>query len=96
MKIINFGLEDHRRSRLARWRLNESVGALVAHLDSLHMNNFGLILRSVVWFLFPLPWLLSFAIEHGKDWTAWVAYIAAAAVVLAAVAAGWVATRRGH
>ena len=58
------------------------------------MNNFGLILRSVVWFLFPLPWLLSFAMEHGEDWTAWVAYIAIVVLVLAAVVSGWVALRR--
>lgn len=32
-------------------------GRISGHLESLHMNNFGLILRSVVWFLFPLPWL---------------------------------------
>jgi nitroreductase len=57
------------------------------------MNNFGLILRSVVWFLFPLPWLLSFAMEHGEDWTAWVAYIAIVALILAAVASGWGAIR---
>ena len=66
------------------------------HLDSLHMNNFGLILRSVVWFLFPLPWLLSFAMEHGEDWTAWVAYIAIVVLVLAAVVSGWVALRRNR
>ena len=68
-------------------------GRISGHLDSLHMNNFGLILRSVVWFLFPLPWLLSFAMEHGGDWTAWVAYIAIVALILAAVVSGWVAIR---
>jgi ABC-type multidrug transport system permease subunit len=60
------------------------------------MNNFGLILRSVVWFLFPLPWLLSFSMEHGEDWTAWVAYIAIFVLVLAAVVSGWVALRRNR
>ena len=50
------------------------------------MNNFGLILRNIVFFLFPVPFLLNFAIEHGKDWTAWVAYTAVVALVLAAVA----------
>ena len=57
------------------------------------MNNIGLILRNVVFFLFPVPWLLSFAMEHGEDWTAWVAYIALVALVLAAVVSGWVASR---
>ena len=63
---------------------------------AVRMNNFGLILRSVVWFLFPLPWLLSFAMEHGEDWTAWVAYIAIVVLVLAAVVSGWVAIRRNR
>ena len=38
------------------------------------MNNSGLILRNIVFFLFPVPFLLSFAIEQGGDWTAYVAY----------------------
>jgi hypothetical protein len=58
------------------------------------MNNFGLILRNIVFFLFPVPWLLSFAIEHGENWTAWAAYIAIVVLVLAAVVSGWVASRR--
>ena len=60
------------------------------------MNNFGLILRNIVFFLFPVPFLLSFAIEYGKDWTAWVAYIAIIALAAAAAAAGWVASRLGR
>jgi hypothetical protein len=51
------------------------------------MNNFGLILRNIVFFLFPVPFLLSFAIEHGGDWTAWVAYTAVVALTFAAVMA---------
>jgi hypothetical protein len=43
------------------------------------MNNFGLILRNIVFFLFVVPFLLSFAIEHG---TAWVAYTSVVALVL--------------
>ena len=57
------------------------------------MHNFGLIIRSIVWFLWPLPFLLGFAMEHGEDWTAWVAYIAIVALILAAVVSGWVAIR---
>jgi hypothetical protein len=60
------------------------------------MNNFDLILRNIVFFLFPVPFLLSFAIEHGGDWTAYVAYTAVVALALAAVAAGWVASRRSR
>jgi hypothetical protein len=60
------------------------------------MDNFGLILRNIVFFLFPVPFLLSFAVERGEDWTAYVAYIAVVALVLAAVVTGWVASRRSH
>ena len=60
------------------------------------MNNFGLILRNIVFFLFPVPFLLSFAIEHGGDWTAYVAYTTVVALALAALAAGWVASRRSR
>jgi hypothetical protein len=58
--------------------------------------NFGLILRNIVFFLFPVPFLLSFAIEQGGDWTAYVAYTTVVALALAALAAGWVASRRSR
>jgi len=58
------------------------------------MNSFGLILRNVVFFLFPVPWLLSFALAHGEEWTAWLAYIAIVVLVLAAVVSGWAASPR--
>jgi hypothetical protein len=60
------------------------------------MNNFGLILRNIVFFLFPVPFLLGFAIEQGGDWTAYVAYTTVVALALAALAAGWVASRRSR
>jgi hypothetical protein len=59
------------------------------------MDKFGLVLRAVVFFLFPIPFLLDFAVSHGEDWTGIVAYVAVAALALAAAAAAWAATRRG-
>jgi hypothetical protein len=59
------------------------------------MDKFGLILRTIVFFLFPVPFLVSFAVGHGTDWTGYVAYAATAALALAAVAAGWAVYRRG-
>ena len=59
------------------------------------MDQFGLILRTIVFFLFPVPFLLSFAVGHGTDWTAYVAYAAAAALALAAMVVGWMVSRRG-
>jgi len=44
---------------------------------SQRMNRFDLILRKIVFFLFPIPFLLSFAMEHYGDWTAYVAYATA-------------------
>jgi hypothetical protein len=58
------------------------------------VDNLGLILRTVVFFLFPIPFLLDFALSHGEDWTGTVAYVAIAVLAAGAVAAGWAATRR--
>jgi len=60
------------------------------------MDKLGLILRTVVFFLFPIPFLLSYAVSEGEDWTAFVAYIAIAVLVTAAVGAAWLALRRGN
>ena len=32
----------------------------------------------IVFFLFPIPFLLDFAVSHGEDWTGTVAYVAIA------------------
>ncbi len=58
------------------------------------MDNLGLILRTVVFFLFPIPFLIDFAVSHGREWTGTVAYAATAVLVAAAVAAAWAAVRR--
>ena len=58
------------------------------------MNNFALILRNVVFFLFPVPFLLRFAVDHGEDWTGYAAFIAVVALAAAAVAVTWVAIGR--
>jgi len=58
------------------------------------MNKFGLILRHIAFFLFPVPFLLGFAIEYRGHWTAYVAY--AAIVVLVLVALGGLASRRSR
>jgi hypothetical protein len=59
------------------------------------MDRFGLVLRNVVFFLFPVPFLLDFALSHGGEWAGWLAYVAVAALVLGAVAAGVLRSRRG-
>lgn len=60
------------------------------------MDKFGLALRTVVFFLFPVPFLLGFAVSHGEEWTGAVAYAAVAVLVLAAAVAGWLASRGGR
>ena len=59
------------------------------------MDNLGLILRTVVFFLFPIPFLLDFAVSHGGEWTGTVAYVAVAVLAVGAAFAGWAAVRRG-
>ena len=58
------------------------------------MKNVDLILRTIVFFLFPVPFILGFATAHGNDWTGYLGYVAAAALVLAATVAGWSVSRR--
>jgi hypothetical protein len=53
------------------------------------MDNFGLLLRNVVFFLFPIPFLLQFAVDHGEDWTGYVAYAAIVALSAAAIVTAW-------
>jgi hypothetical protein len=60
------------------------------------MDKFGLVLRTVVFFLFPIPFLLDFAVSHGEDWTGIVAYVAVAVLAAGAATAAWAATRRGE
>ena len=59
------------------------------------MDTLGLILRTIVFFLFPIPFLLDFAVSHGEDWTGTVAYLAVAVLAVGAALAGWAAVRRG-
>jgi hypothetical protein len=59
------------------------------------MDKFGLVLGTIVFLLFPVPFLLDFAVSHGGDWTGTLAYVAVAVLALAAVAAGVITSRRG-
>ncbi|MEJ2378486.1 MAG: hypothetical protein P8Y53_00365 [Pseudolabrys sp.] len=59
------------------------------------MDTLGLVLRTIVFFLFPIPFLLDYAVSHGADWSGTLAYTAVAVLVLAAAVAGWAVVRRG-
>ena len=59
------------------------------------MDKFGLALRTVVFFLFPVPFLLSFAVSHGGSWTGYLAYVAVAGLAATAIVVGWAVSRRG-
>ncbi len=59
------------------------------------MDKLGLVLRTVVFFLFPIPFLLNFAASPDADWAGTVAYMAVGVLALAAVAVVFVAMRRG-
>jgi hypothetical protein len=58
------------------------------------MTNFSLILRNIVFLLFPVPFVLNFAIAHGNEWPGYVAYMAVAVLVVAAAIAGWAVWRQ--
>jgi len=58
------------------------------------MDRFGIILRSIVFFLFPIPFLLGFAQHRGHDWTGVMAYVAVLILVVAAIVVGQNASRR--
>jgi hypothetical protein len=59
------------------------------------MDKFGLVLRAIVFFLFPIPFLLSYAVDRGEDWTAYLAYGAIVVLLVAAAGAAWGAWDRG-
>jgi hypothetical protein len=58
------------------------------------MDKVGLVLRTVVFFLFPIPFLLGFAVSHGDDWTGYLAYGAVAVLALAAMGTAVIAVHR--
>jgi hypothetical protein len=58
------------------------------------MTDFSLILRNIIIFLFPVPFVLNFALAHGNEWPGYVAYVAVAVLVAAAGATGWAAWRQ--
>ena len=59
------------------------------------MDRLTVILGTVVFFLFPIPFLLGFAMSDDGGWTTALAYAVIAVLVVVAVAAAVIATRRG-
>src|ERR1043166_6715857 len=84
---------SRRRLRQARGDGRRRAAGDEAVLDIAAMDRFGLVLRSVVLFLFPIPFLLDFAVSHGGDWTGWLAYIAVAVFALGATVGGLIGSR---
>ena len=60
------------------------------------MDRFTLILRQIVFFLFPMPFLVGYGAENWGTWEGTVAAIAAAVLLLVSIAAGYSAFRRGR
>jgi len=56
------------------------------------MNTFDLIVRDLIFFLWPVPFLLGFAIGYPGHWVAYVAYAVIVVLVLGLV--GRLAARR--
>lgn len=92
-KVANVGSPISKRDNI---RLNRSYPQRAAkEFRSKDMDRLGVILGTVVFFLFPVPFLLDFAVSRDGDWSAWLAYVAVAVLVSGAVAAAIAAKRRG-
>jgi hypothetical protein len=77
---VHVGIKQNRH-QAANTSGNLSFSRLVWHMDS-----FSSVIRHVVIFLWPIPFLLGFAVGQDPRWPEYLAY--AVAGVLAAVAAG--------
>lgn len=87
------GRQRRQRRGLIRVTQSDAAGARRPYIEG--MDKLGLVLRTVVFFLFPVPFLLSFAVSQGGSWTAYLAYVAIAALVATASVLGWATSRRG-
>jgi hypothetical protein len=60
------------------------------------MKDAAHILGRMVFFLFPLPFAVSLGNSYSGTWTGYVAYAAAAVLVAAAIATGWLGYRESR
>ena len=58
------------------------------------MDRISAILRHIVFFIWPIPFLLGFAMERDTGWPEAVAYAAAGLLAVAAAGAAYMAVRR--
>ena len=60
------------------------------------MRDAAHILGRMVFFLFPVPFAVSLGNSYSGAWTGYVAYAAAAVLVAAAIATGWLGYRESR
>ena len=60
------------------------------------MDRFSAILRHVIFFIWPIPFLLGFAVERDPGWPEYLAYAAAGVLTVVAAGAAFVAFRRSR
>jgi hypothetical protein len=60
------------------------------------MDRFSNILRHIIIFIWPIPFLLGFAIERDPGWPEYLAYAVAGGLTVVAAATAWVEIRRGR
>ncbi len=58
------------------------------------MDRFSGILRHIIFFIWPIPFLLGFATQQDPGWPEYLAYAAAGVLTVVAAVAGWAAIRR--
>lgn len=60
------------------------------------MDRFSSILRHFIIFIWPIPFLLGFAVERDPGWPEYLAYAAAGVLTVVAAGVAWTAIRRGR
>lgn len=60
------------------------------------MDRFSAILRHIIIFIWPIPFLLGFAVDQEPGWPEYLAYAAAGVLTLVAAGVAWRAIRQNR
>lgn len=60
------------------------------------MDRFSSVLRHIIIFIWPIPFLLRFAVERNPGWPEYLAYTAAGVLTVVAAGVAWMAIRRSR
>jgi hypothetical protein len=60
------------------------------------MDRFSSVLRHSIIFIWPIPFLLGFAVEGDSGWPEYLAYAAAGVLAVVAVGVAWMTIRQNR